>query len=359
MVPTVSVEEAVEGAAAIVDVRSPSEFAEGHVPGALNLPLLGDAGRAVVGRTYRDGGPRDARMAAVDLISSGLPEYLRGLKAVASRRDGLAVMCWRGGERSKNVVLLLALIGVRAAQVTGGYKAYRRWVLDGLDGWKPDRPAFTLYGHTGAGKTALLRALRVVETDGPRPYVVDLEGAALHRGSLLGGLHQPGVRTQKQFDALVWDALRSAPRDGYFVLEGEGGKIGHIFLPRAVSELVRSGIPVLVSADVEARARRILAEYAPERWVAADVERFRRALGSIGARLPPERSAALSEAYDDGRFYDVVRGLLVSYYDPLYQRSSVEGRDFALVFETGDDPVADARRLVSLLAPLVDPPAER
>lgn len=351
-VPSVGVQEATEGGLTLVDVRSPSEFAEGHVPGALNLPLLGDGPRAVVGVTYRDGGAPAARMAAVDLIAAGLPDYLRALKAVASRGDRLAIMCWRGGERSRNVVLLLALIGVRAVQVVGGYKAYRRWVLDRLDTYHPECPVVTLYGHTGAGKTALLHALRGVETEQVRPYVVDLEGLALHRGSLLGGLYQPGVRTQKQFDALVWDTLRHAAAT-YIVVEGEGGKIGHIFLPRTVSQLVRGGIPVLVTASVEARAERILREYAPERWTVADAARFRKSLQMIGARLPAATIAALSAAFDDGRFYDVVWGLLVSYYDPLYQRSSVDGREFALVLETGDDPVSDARRLAALLVPLV------
>ncbi|MHB8870034.1 MAG: tRNA 2-selenouridine(34) synthase MnmH [Thermoleophilia bacterium] len=336
----------------IVDVRAPSEFAAGHVPGALNLPLLADGQRAVVGRTYRDGGPRDARMAALDLVSAELPEYLRSLKVVASRSDRLGVMCWRGGERSRNVVLLLGLIGVRAVQVQGGYKAYRRWVLDGLDGWHPEIPVVTLYGHTGAGKTALLRALRGVRSEHCRPTVLDLEGLALHRGSLLGGLHQPGVRTQKQFDALAWDALRTAAGD-YLVVEGEGGKIGHIFLPGTVSELVRGGVPVLVTASAEARAERILREYAPELWTAADEARFRSSLELIGARMPASTLAALSAAFDDGRFYDVVRGLLESYYDPLYQRSSVEGREFASVFETGEDAVGDARRLAACLASVV------
>lgn len=351
-VPAVSVEEAVESGLTVVDVRSPREFAEGHVPGALSLPLLGDAPRAAVGLAYREGGPLDARLAAMDLISADLPGYLRTLKAAAARSDGLAVMCWRGGERSRNVVLLLALIGVRAVQVTGGYKAYRRWVLDGLEGWVPDIPAFTLYGHTGSGKTALLRALRGLEVAGTRPSVVDLEGLALHRGSLLGGLYQPGVRTQKQFDALLWDALRGLGGD-YIVLEGEGGKIGPIFLPRVASDLVRGGVPVLVTASVEARTERILREYAPERWAADDTARFRKSLGLIGERLPGAQVDALRTAFDDGRFYDVVRGLLVSYYDPLYQRSSVEGREFVLVFETGDDPVADARRLAEALPPLM------
>jgi tRNA 2-selenouridine synthase len=355
MVATVSVEEAMRGDYALVDVRSPGEFAEGHAIGAVNIPLLSDRQRARVGVAYADEGAAAARMVAVDEISADLPSYLRSLRAVTTRGRRLAVMCWRGGERSRNAILLLALIGVQAVQVEGGYKAYRRWVLNGLEGWAPDRPVVTLFGFTGAGKTALLRHLYDAPALGPRPHVVDLEGLALHRGSLLGGLHQPGKRTQKQFDALVWEALRGVEGD-YLVVEGEGGKIGHIFLPRSVAALVSEGIPVLIDAPVEQRAARIMEEYRPDLWSAVDRERFRSSLRLIAERLPPETGLALSRAFDDGRFYDVVQGLLVAYYDPLYQRSSVGGRDFALVFETGPDPAADAARLVSLLAPLVRTP---
>ncbi|MBU2602059.1 MAG: tRNA 2-selenouridine(34) synthase MnmH [Actinobacteria bacterium] len=349
--PSISAREAVDGSYALVDVRSPREFAEGHVPGALNLPLLSDEQRAAVGVAYRERGAQTARMIAVDLISGGLPGYLRTLRVLAGRGRRPAVMCWRGGERSRNAVLLLALVGVQAVQVEGGYKAYRRMVLDDLEAWRPDRPVFTLYGHTGSGKTALLRALVDVEGSTMKPWVVDLEGLALHRGSLLGGLNQPGVRTQKDFDALLLEAL-GRPKGDYIVVEGEGGRIGRLFLPRSVGELVRGGIPVLVASPLEKRAERIMEEYSPGTWDGSDVSRFRKSLGSIGARLPSAITATLREAFDDGRFYDVVRGLLESYYDPLYQRSSISGKDFALVFDVGENVADDASCLARLLEPL-------
>jgi len=350
-VPRISAAEAVDGSYVLVDVRSPREYAEGHTPGALSLPLLDDEQRAAVGLIYKTRGAQQARLMAMDLVSADLPSYLRALGLLS--REGMrpAVMCWRGGERSRNVVLLSAAAGVHAVQVEGGYKAYRRWVLDGLAAWRPDRPVVTLYGHTGAGKTAALRALGRLagEMSPPRPWVVDLEGLALHRGSLLGGLHQPAERTQKDFDALLWDALRR-PTGDYLVVEGEGGKIGRLFLPERVAALVREGTPVLVTASVEDRAQRIVAEYSPGTWASSDVARFRRGLDLIGGRLPPEESAALRRAFDDGRFDAVVTRLLVAYYDPLYQRSSVEGRGFVYTLHSGAEPASDARRLATALA---------
>lgn len=360
-VPSVSVAEVMEGGFQVVDVRSPAEFAHGHMPGAVNRPLLDDAQRATVGLVYNNEGAARARLAAMELVSPGLASYLGGLAELARAQPQgrrLAVMCWRGGERSRNVVLLLALIGVHAVAVQGGYRAYRKEVLSGLGQWTPPVPVLTLYGMTGAGKTALIRTLadlaaaEAIGANGPRPWPVDLEGLALHRGSLLGGLNQPAERPQQDFDALLWEELRRL-RGDYLVLEGEGGRIGRLFVPPRVADAIRGGMAVLVSADRGSRVRRIMGEYAPETWDRADSERFRRSLHLIGRRLPRQLLLSLERAFDDGRFSEVVEGLLLNYYDPLYQRSCVEGRRFVLEFDTSPDAVSDARRFVCAAARLV------
>jgi tRNA 2-selenouridine synthase len=220
----------------------------------------------------------------------------------------------------------------------------------------------TLYGHTGAGKSALLRALCSSSPseaeagpdtlDGSRPWVIDLEELALHRGSLLGGLNQPGERRQKDFDALLWDRLRR-PVGDYLLLEGEGGKIGRIVLPVSVADAIRTGLPVLVTAPVDVRAERIMGEYAPHTWDESDRDRFLHSLRLIAARLPRSTVNSLETAFTDGRFTDVVRRLLTDYYDPLYQRSCVEGRRFVLEFETTSDPANDARRFAASMARLI------
>jgi tRNA 2-selenouridine synthase len=357
-VPSVTAAEVMEGGYQVVDVRSPTEYADGHMPGSLNMPLLDDAQRAVVGVTYKEQGAPRARMVAMEVVTPGLSGYLRELADLASgqpRGRRLAIMCWRGGERSRNVVLLLALIGLHVVAVSGGYRAYRREVLAGLEQWRPTLPVVTLYGHTGGGKSALLRGLAEIAPHirGLRPWPLDLEQLALHRGSLLGGLNQPGPRRQKDFDSLLWDQLRR-PKGDYLVVEGEGGKIGRIFLPARVAEAVRTGMPVLVKTSLESRTERIIQEYVPEGWGKTDVESFRRSLGMIASRVSRETFVSLETAFDDGRFTDVVRELLVDYYDPLYQRSCVDGRRFVWEFETGADPAEDARRFAEHMAPLIE-----
>jgi len=356
-VPSVSVADALEGGFQVVDVRSPSEFADGHLPGACNHPLLDDEQRATVGRVYAGEGAARARLAAVELVGPGLPAYLGSLTELARsqpRGRRLALMCWRGGERSRNVALLLALVGVHVVTVAGGYRAYRREVVADITGWQPPVPVITLYGKTGAGKTALLRALDQIAPGlrAPRPWALDLERLALHRGSLLGDLNQPGVRCQKEFDALLWDELRRS-RGDYLVLEGEGSRIGRINVPRSVACAIRGGMPVLVAASAEQRAVRIVQDYAPETWDEADADRFRRALRLVGAKLPRKTLLSLETAFDDGRFTDVVKGLLVDHYDPLYERSCMEGRGFVLEFATSPDRIEDARRFARDAARLI------
>ena len=347
----------MEGGFQVIDVRAPAEFADGHMPGSLNFPLLDDAMRAEVGICYRQEGAARSRLVAMELVSPRLPRYLGDLVDLSRslpKGQRLAIMCWRGGERSRNVALLLALVGVHVMTVRGGYRAYRKEVLDGLSLWRPSLPVYTLFGHTGAGKSAMLRALAELapSLEGPRPWVVDLEELALHRGSLLGGLNQPGERAQKDFDSLLWGELRH-PQGDYLVLEGEGGKIGRIFVPGTVADAIRGGIPVLVSASPAVRAERIMREYAPESWDEADRERFMQGLKLIAARLQRDHVAFLERAFADGRFTDVVEGLLTEYYDPLYQRSCVEGRRFVLEVETTSDAAEDARRFAAEVARLI------
>ena len=252
------------------------------------------------------------------------------------------------------MVLLLALIGIHAVKVAGGYRAYRKELLARLEMWRAPMPVVTLYGHTGAGKSALLRALSEIAPGlrGLRPWPLDLEALALHRGSLLGGLNQPGQRRQKDFDALLWEELRR-PRGDYLVLEGEGGKIGRLYLPATIAEAVRTGLAVSVTAPAEARAERIMHEYAPAGWDVEDITHFRRSLQMIGARLPRSTYLSLETAFDDGRFTDVVRELLVAYYDPMYQRSSIEGRRFVYELPTSLDPLKDARRFIRGISPVI------
>ena len=348
--PAIAAEEAVDGSFVIADVRAPCEFAEGHVPGSVNVPFLDDAQRAVVGTTYKRAGAQAARVMAMDLVSRGLPVFLRSLALLTRGGDRLAVMCWRGGERSRNVVLLLALIGVHAARVEGGYRAYRRWVLQGLSAWRPRTARVHALRSHGLGKDG-----RLCEPWTPSPprfrrvrtwwtskawlctealcWVVSTSPGSARRRTSTPWHGRPYVVPMAT--TLWWRA--KAPRSA-----GSSS-------PSLWRQLVREGLPVLVKATPEQRAGLIMREYSPETWDAQDRARFRRSLSLIGSRLEPQRVASLRSAFEDGRFAEVVQELLVEYYDPLYQQSSVEGKHFLLDLEIGDDPSQDARALAAAI----------
>ena len=236
-VPSIGAAEAMEGGFQVVDVRSPSEFADGHMPGALNFPLLGDAQRATVGIAYKEEGAAQARLVAMELVSAGLPEYLGDLVRLArSQTKGrrLAIMCWRGGERSRNVALLLALVGVHVVTVSGGYRAYRTEVLNGLAEWRSPVPVVTLYGHTGAGQeraSPRLGGPRRVRGgrsagEGARPWVVDLEELALHRGSLLGGLEPTGRASPEGLRRTACGTSSDGPKGTTWYSKGREARSG-------------------------------------------------------------------------------------------------------------------------------------
>ena len=257
-VPRVSPAEAVDGNYVLVDVRSSARVRGGsRARGAVACRFWTTSNGPSVGLTYKERGAQQARLRGDGPgVARTCPATCAPWVCSRARGSRPAVMCWRGGERSRNVVLLLAAVGVHAVQVEGGYKAYRRWVLDGLASWQPDRPVVTLYGHTGAGKTAVLRALARLCGERCRrrgrgwstwrvwPCIeVRFSAAFTNRGSGRRRTSTPscgrrcGIRP-----ATIWCS------------RGREAKIGRLFLPERVAALVREGTPVLVTASVEDRA---------------------------------------------------------------------------------------------------------
>ena len=191
----------------IIDVRAPAEYAEDHLPGAINLPVLSDAERARVGTIYKQVSPFDARKLGAALVAANAARHLQGPLADRGGAWQPLVYCWRGGQRSGSFGTILSQIGWRVARVQGGYKAWRSLVVDRVQNGPIAAPVIVLDGNTGSAKTAILQRLA------QRGHqVIDLEGLANHRGSLFGG-HPEGQPSQKMFEGRLAVALeRSGPR---------------------------------------------------------------------------------------------------------------------------------------------------
>ena len=298
----------------IIDARSPAEFAEDHLPGAVNWPSLDDEERRIVGTLYVQDSPLAARKLGAMLVSRNIARHLERWVQDKPREWQPLVYCWRGGQRSGALSLVLDQIGFRTAKVDGGYKAFRARVRDDLQSL-PQRFDFrVLTGRTGSGKTRLLHALAA---EGAQ--VLDLEGLALHRGSVLGGLPDRPQPAQKRFDTLLWQALqRLDPARPVFV-ESESRKIGTLLVPDAlINHMHRHGRCISVLLPDAERVRLLLEDYAA---LTADVDLLCARLQQLVELRGKEAVARWQGFARAGDWQALLPELLAQHYDPLYLRS--------------------------------------
>lgn len=310
----------------IVDCRTPLEFAEDHLPGAVNVPILTDAERVEIGTIHKQLGPKPARLRGLELTCGRFAAMVHEVIAHAAGRETL-VYCWRGGLRSLSMALLLEMTGQPVVRLRGGYKAFRNHVSGCFEAFAPPAPLIVIHGMTGTGKTAFINGL-----DREAWTVIDLEGLACHRGSAFGEVGLCQGLSQKRFDTLLWDAFRRAPAGRPIVLEGESQRIGRISLPGRLYEVMADSLKVWCRASLETRVSRLALEYAREEYrdpMAAALERIRKKLGG-------ERHAELLGMLAGWDVEGLARGLIEHYYDRLYYRhrpwtpdAEIELEDFA------------------------------
>ena len=294
----------------VIDVRSPAEFAEDHLPGAINLPVLDNEERAQVGYIYKQKSPFAARKIGAALVFENAAKHISGPLMDKEGAWRPLVYCWRGGQRSNSFAWMLGQIGWRADLIEGGYRSYRRLVNAMLyEGRLSLRPVL-LGGFTGTAKTALLPLL---EARGVQ--VLDLEGLARHRGSLLGRMPggQPG---QKAFETALAQALYRLDPTRPVLIEAESSKIGEINLPPALWDAMKTAPMIEITAPLEARAAYLAGAYED---ILADSETLR-------ARLAPlryHRGHAVVDHWEElierGDRLALCKALAADHYDPAYQ----------------------------------------
>jgi len=298
----------------VIDVRSPSEFAEDHVPRAANHPVLDDAERAEVGKMYKQVSPFDSKKRGAALVSRNIARHLEQTFVERDRSWRPLVYCWRGGERSGAMVHVLRRIGWQAAQLQGGYKAYRREVLAQLERLPREFRYVVLCGETGSAKSRLLEALGAAGAQ-----VLDLERMAAHRGSVLGNLPDEAQPSQKLFETRLWDELRKLDPGTPVFVEAESKKIGQLQVPDALLETMRAGNCVRVEAPIAVRVKFLIAEYG---HFLADPGRLKAQLDCLIGLHGREAIGAWHALADRGEWEQLVEDLLVAHYDPAYRRST-------------------------------------
>lgn len=288
----------------LLDVRSPGEYEEARLPGALNLPLFSNEERAKVGTLYKQDSPDAALLEGLDIAGGKMRKLVETARAFAPENK-IVVHCWRGGQRSGSVAWLLERAGFEVGQLTGGYKAARKFIRQYLS--EPRHSFRVLSGPTGSGKTPILLAMRALGAK-----VVDLEGLANHKGSAFGGLGEAPQPSSEAFENILFAALRSIPEGETVWLEDESRMIGRVYLPDEFYERLIAAPVVVLEQPMEWRVKHLVDNYSsyPKADLEASFSRIKKRLG--GQHL----NAALSALASDD-FAAAARIALV-YYDKAY-----------------------------------------
>ena len=311
-----------------VDVRSEDEYLADTIPGAVNIPILHNEERAAVGLTYRQEGEAAAFELGLRLVAPQLEEKLRAAKNAACGRS-LAVFCWRGGKRSKEVADFFSRAGLSVYRINGGYKAYRKHVLEFLE--RKDLPlrGIVLHGLTGVGKTQALTEL--AQRGLP---VLDLEGIANHRGSVYGKIGLPPSPSQKAFESKIVALLKEAVPKGFFLVECESRRIGNLLTPPMVLDFIRQGARILLYCSPEQRIKRIHEIYAG--FTDEHVAALQEATAGLRRQLGRARVEELNN-WLQGKEYDrVIAFMLEHHYDPLYNYPAKPAAGYDLCVNTDD-----------------------
>ncbi|MDO9308186.1 MAG: tRNA 2-selenouridine(34) synthase MnmH [Deltaproteobacteria bacterium] len=294
----------------VIDVRTPLEFAEDHLPGAYNVPILSNEERVEIGTIYKQQGSQRARIRGMELTCGRFADMTSEAAAHADGRP-ILVYCWRGGMRSSSMAILIKACGYPVAQLRGGYKAFRNHVTDYFENFTPPAPLIVIHGMTGSGKTTFINGL-----DRTNWTVIDLEGLARHRGSAFGSLGLGEQPTQKSFDTMLWDALRQAPSGKPIVLEGESQRIGRITLPGNFYDVMAASCKIWCNVSVDTRVARLAEEYAHTEYrqpMSEALERIRKRLGGV-------QYGELRGMLERWDIAGLARGLVEKYYDKLYYK---------------------------------------
>ena len=303
----------------VIDVRSEGEFAEDHVPGAINCPVLDDAERARVGTIYKQRSAFEAKKIGAALVSANIARHLNERFLDRAREWRPLIYCWRGGSRSDAFAHVLSQVGWRVGRLDGGYRAYRRAVVAGLERLPRAFRPRVVCGLTGTGKSRLLRAIREA-----RGQVLDLEALAAHRGSVLGELPNAPQPTQKMFESLVWGALRGFDRKRPVYIEAESRKIGALRVPEALIKAMWAAECIVLEAPAAVRVQLLKHEYAHF------LEQTEALALRLECLLPLHGHAVVGnwkELVTARRWDKLIVELLVRHYDPAYTRST--GKHYA------------------------------
>ncbi|MHB0808902.1 MAG: tRNA 2-selenouridine(34) synthase MnmH [Facklamia hominis] len=294
----------------LIDVRSPFEFEQGHISGAINLPVLDNESRQDVGRLYRHVNPEAAKLRGMEYMAQNLPKYFKRFLELQTNHTPV-FYCKSGGFRSSAIVGLLDGIGEKVYQLEGGYKAYRQHLMTYFDQVSPQINFVALDGLTGCGKSLILKE---IQRQGGQ--IIDLESLANHRGSHFGHVGLGKQPSQQSYESRLAQAL-SQLQPGYVFIEGESASIGKVHSPQSFYNAYKdSPHQVFIEANLEKRIQILIADYLPN-GEDNNLQEIMDALQGMN-KMNPQRKAKHLQALEQGDYTSVIQDLMLNYYDQHY-----------------------------------------
>jgi tRNA 2-selenouridine synthase len=318
----------------VIDVRSEGEFEQGHITEAINIPLLNNEERVIVGTTYKRKGQPEAIREGFRLVGPRLVDIIKQTEKVSEGKE-IIVHCWRGGMRSSNFCQFVGMAKIKSQSVKGGYKAYRQFALEYF---KKPLQIILIGGCTGSGKSEVLRALAA-----HGEQILDLENLAHHKGSAFGSLMQQPQPTTEQFHNNLFEKILQLDLSKRIWVEDESITIGKVYLPPDFWAQMKSSPLAQMEVSKEVRIQRLVNEYGP-----ANREEFLEAMGRIVKKLGGQNYNAAKEKLLQNDMASVI-DILLTYYDKTYSESLLkkEQRIKAALPWNGNDSLSFAKKLIN------------
>ncbi len=305
-----------------IDVRSPKEFNQETIPGALNIPLFDNEERALIGTLYKNSSIEQAKKIGIDIASKKLPQIYEEVSLLNKGPGHIYMFCSRGGFRSSSLAAFFQALNMNIVKIQGGYKAYRAFIREDLQSISENLKLVVLYGNTGTGKTHILDNLREKGMN-----VLDLEACANHRGSILGSVGLGEANNQKMFESLVYEELKNRNSNLIFV-EGESKRIGKSLIPEFIFDKMKEGISLKIISPMENRIEVILNDY-----VNGCDDDLIESLNHMRNRMGNKTIDNYVDLVKRKEYSPIIKDLFIKYYDPLYEKHK---RKYIKIFENRD-----------------------
>ena len=300
----------------IIDVRSPLEFAEDHIVGAINCPVLSDLERQKVGTIYKKESSFKAKIIGSSLTAKNIAFHIENKFMEKKGSWQPLIYCWRGGQRSKAFSIVLSEVGWRTNQLKGGYKEYRNQVINFLDNIGPKLKITLISGKTGSAKTKILKS---IENEGGQ--ILDLEGLANHKGSLLGKIPDLIQPSQKFFESLIFNKIQNLNLKDKIYIEAESSKIGNIHIPKSIWKKMIKSPRIEISANVELRAKFLVSDYD---YMCNDPTLINPIIKGLKNRLSKKLFDEWTNLIDRKKWFDLTKSFLENHYDPSYSSNTIK-----------------------------------